>query len=231
MCNFFYKSILIGNKAKKLVIFLHGYKSCIDDLLPSVEILKKELNDTLIIIPASDMVCERNPSKLQWYPLVDIDPLKKRRDPNTSTKDIINIYNKTGERISIVSKKINNFISSIQQQYKISNKNTYIMGFSQGAMLAIYTGLSRRYKVGGVFSFAGIICGKDKLETELTSTPSVYLFHGTRDLAVQYKTLVYTKSWLKKHNIDWEAIEYEGIEHKLIEDEMLDASNIINRKI
>ena len=177
------------------------------------------------------MVCEKNPTKLQWYPLVDIDPLKKRRDPNTSTKDIINIYNKTGERISRVSKKINKFISSIQQQHKISNKNTYIMGFSQGAMLAIYTGLSRRYKVGGVFSFAGIICGKDQLEKELISTPVVYLFHGTSDLAVQHKTLAYTKSWLEKHNIDWEAIEYEGIEHKLIEDEMLDASNIINRKI
>ncbi len=229
MCNFSYKSVFTGNKPKRLVIFLHGYKSCIDDLLPSIEVLKNKLNDTLFIIPSSDMVCEKNPSKLQWYPLVDVDPLKKRRDPNTSTKDIINIYNKTGERISDVSKRINLFINSIQKEYKISNKNTFIMGFSQGAMLAIYTGLSRRYKVGGVFCFAGIICGKDKLEKELSSNPIVYLFHGTNDLAVQYKTLKYTKTWLKEHNIDWESFEYDGIEHKLIDDEMFDASDIINR--
>ena len=83
---------------------------------------------------------------------------------------------------------------------------------------------------GGVFSFAGIVCGKDMLEKELASRPGVYLFHGTSDLSVQYKTLDFTKEWLDRHDIDWEAIEYDGIEHRLIEDEMKDAAEIINRR-
>lgn len=229
MSDFLYESILIGKKPKKLVIFLHGYKSCIDDLRPYVEILKQQLDDTLVIIPSSGVECERNPQKKQWYALFDVDPLKKRRDPATSVKEIISIYNKLGDRISFVAKKINLFISSIQKQFGISNKNTFIMGFSQGAMLAIYTGLSRSYRVGGVFSLAGIICGKDMLEKELNSNPNVYLFHGTSDLAVQYKTLKYTKSWLDKHNIAWESIEYDGVEHKIIDDEMIDVAMIINK--
>ena len=69
------------------------------------------------------------------------------------------------------------------------------------------------------------------LERELSSYPNVYLFHGTNDLAVQFKTLKYTKSWLDKHNIDWEAIEYSGIEHKITDDEMIDAATIINKSI
>ena len=60
--------------------------------------------------------------------------------------------------------------------------------------------------------------------------PGVYLFHGTSDLSVQYKTLDFTKEWLDRHDIDWEAIEYDGIEHRLIEDEMKDAAEIINRR-
>ena len=229
MNDFAYQSFLIGNKAQKLVIFLHGYNSYIEDLLPFIDVLKKQLNNTLIVAPLGGEISEKNPLKKQWYALNDIDPNKKRRDPNTSVNDIIKIYNKTGDRISFVSKNINRFISNIQKEYKIKNKDTFIMGFSQGAMLALYSGLSRQYKVGGVFVFAGIVSGKDMLEKEIRSKPYVYLFHGTSDVSVQYKTLRFTKKWLNSQGIEWEAIEYDGIEHRLIDDEMLDASKIVNR--
>ena len=175
------------------------------------------------------MQSERNPLKKQWYPLMDIDPDRKRRKPETSIDDIIDIYNKTGVRISSVSKDINCFISKLQKDYNIPDYNTYIMGFSQGAMLAIYSGLTRLNKIGGVFCFAGIICGKDNLEKEISSKPDVYLFHGTSDLSVQYKTLSYTKKWLDDNDIPWEAIEYNDITHELTEEEMLDAARIINK--
>ena len=230
MSNFVYQKFFTSNKPKKLIVFLHGYNSCIEDLLPSVEGLRKRLSDAIIITPLANLVCERNPAKKQWYGLSDIDPLKKRRNIETTVNDIVDIYNKTGERISLVSKEINSFISQIQKEYNIKNKDTYILGFSQGAMLAIYSGLSRRYQVGGVFSLAGIISGKDKLKQELRSKPNVYLFHGTSDVSVQYKTLEFTKNWLDKNNIYWEAFEYEGVEHKLIDEEMSDIVEIITKK-
>lgn len=229
MSDFEFKSFVVGKKPNKLVFFLHGYTSCIEDLLPSIEILKKKLKNTIIVVPLANMQSERNPLKKQWYPLMDIDPERKRRKPETSIDDIIDIYNRTGERISNASKDINCFISKLQKDYNISDYNTYIMGFSQGAMLAIYSGLTRLNKIGGIFSFAGIICGKDDLEKEISSKPDVYLFHGTSDLSVQYKTLSYTKKWLDDNNIPWEAIEYDDITHELTEEEMLDAAKIINK--
>ena len=229
MSNFEFQSFVTGNKINKLIIFLHGYTSCIEDLLPSIEILKKHIDDAIIVAPLANMTSERNPLKKQWYALNDIDPDRMRRKSETNINDIINIYNKTGTRISCVSKEINDFISQLQKQYNVSNENTYIMGFSQGAMLAIYSGLTRKQKVGGIFSFSGIICGKDNLEKELTSKPNVYLFHGTSDIFVQYKTLEYTKKWLDDNGVSWEAIEYDNIPHELIYDEMIDAVDIINR--
>lgn len=229
MCNFNY--ITFGNEISpsRLVVFLHGYNSSIDDVAPYAKILANIINDALIIVPEAQFISERNPLKKQWYALVDVDPERKRRNPDTSTDEIIEIYNKTGKRISLVAKDINDFISILQKKYKINNKNTFLMGFSQGAMLAIYAGLTRRYKLGGIFPFSGIVCGKDELEKEMLSTPSVYLFHGTDDSFVQYKTLDFTKEWLETHAVDWEAIEYEGIDHKLIEEEMIDAAEIIGR--
>ncbi len=225
-----YKAFQSGSKVSKLIVFLHGYNGCIEDVEPFAEMLLKNLKDTLVVIPEADMQSERNPMKKQWYALLDVDPDRRRRKPETSTAEIVEIYNKTGTRISEAAKKMNAFISQLQKELKVKNKDTYIMGFSQGAMMAIYVGLTRKYELGGVFPFAGIVCGKDMLEKELASRPEIYLFHGTKDLSVQYKTLDFTKDWLDRHDIDWEAIEYDGIEHKLIEDEMEDAAEIINRR-
>ncbi|MCM1324675.1 MAG: alpha/beta hydrolase [Acetobacter sp.] len=224
-----YKTFGAENNVFKLIVFLHGYNSCIGDVEPFAEMLANKLENTLIVVPEAEMVCERNPQKKQWYALTDVDPERRRRKPETPTDEIIAIYNRTGQRISMAAKEINRFISKLQKLYGVRNKNTYIMGFSQGAMLAIFAGLTRRYKLGGVFPFAGIVCGKDVLEKEISSRPDVYLFHGTSDLAVQYKTLSFTKEWLETHGICWEAVEYDGIEHRLIEDEMEDAAEIIKR--
>lgn len=229
MSELVYKSFGATENISKLIVFLHGYNSNIADVEPYAEMLAQKLSDTLIIVPEATDVCERNPLKKQWYALTDVDPERKRRKPETSTDEIVAIYNRTGQRISKAAKTVNHFITDLQKRHHISNKNTYVMGFSQGAMLAIFAGLTRRYKLGGVFPFAGIVCGKDVLEKELSSRPDVYLFHGTSDLSVQYKTLDFTKEWLETHGISWEAVEYDGIEHKLIEDEMEDAAEIIRR--
>ena len=220
-----YKAFKSGSKVSRLIIFLHGYNSCIEDVEPFAEMLLQHLDNTLVVMPEADTQSERNPLKKQWYALVDVDPDRKRRKPETPTDEIVEIYNRTGPRISETAKKMNAFISSLQKELKIKNKDTYVMGFSQGAMLAMYVGLTRKYELGGVFPFAGIVCGKDMLEKELASRPGVYLFHGTSDLSVQYKTLDFTKEGLDRH-----AIDYDGIEHRLIEDEMKDAAEIINRR-
>lgn len=230
MSDFFYQIYGVEQNVHRLVLFLHGYNSVIEDIEPYAKMLAERLENTLVVVPLSDMQSERNPLKKQWYALLDLDPERKRRQAETPTEEIVGIYNKTGSRISAVAKRINRFLSSLQKKYNVRNKNTYIMGFSQGAMLAIYAGLTRRYELGGIFPFAGIISGKDMLEKEITSRPEVYLFHGTDDLSVQYKTLGFTKKWLEAHDVSWEAIEYEGIAHKLIEDEMIDAAEIIARQ-
>lgn len=229
MSGMVYKSFGATDNVSRLIVFLHGYNSTIADVEPYAVMLAEKLAGALIVVPEAREVCERNPLKKQWYALTDVDPERRRRKPETSTDEIVAIYNRTGQRISKAAKEINRFITALQKQYGIANKNTYVMGFSQGAMLAIFAGLTRRYKLGGVFPFAGIVCGKDTLEKELTSKPDVYLFHGTGDLSVQYKTLDFTKEWLETHGISWEAVEYDGIEHKLIEDEMEDAAEIIMR--
>ena len=229
MNDFVYQKIQNSAHPLKLVVFLHGYISYAADVLPFMHLLEEQVHDALIVVPESEMACEISQFKKQWFGLKDIDPTRQRHNPDLSVCDIINIYNKMGVHISKVASRVNRFISQMQREYGISNKNTFLMGFSQGAMLALYTGLTRRYQLGGIFSFAGVICGKDSLEKELKAKPNVYLFHGTKDGLVQYKTCAFTQKWLEDHHIVQKTFKYKDLEHKLTPEEMADAALIINQ--
>ena len=86
-----YKAFQSGSKVSKLIVFLHGYNGCIEDVEPFAEMLLKNLKDTLVVIPEADMQSERNPMKKQWYALLDVDPDRRRRKPETSTAEIVEI--------------------------------------------------------------------------------------------------------------------------------------------
>lgn len=91
-----YKAFKSGNRVSRLIIFLHGYNSCIEDVEPFAEMLLQHLDNTLVVMPEADTQSERNPLKKQWYALVDVDPDRKRRKPETPTDEIVEIYISTG---------------------------------------------------------------------------------------------------------------------------------------
>lgn len=228
MQEFKYSVIKNDGDIRKLVIFLQGYNSSVEDISPYADALLEQLQSAAIVIPVPPIVSERNPLKRHWFALSDIDPDRRRRLPATSTPEIVEIYNRAGRRISEAARRMNIFITQMQEKYRVTDENTFVIGFSQGAMLAIYTALTRPKPLGGVMPVAGIICGKDTLEKELVSRPTIYLFHGEKDISVQYKTLAFTKQWLDEHDIYWEAFEYKDLEHRLTFDEMTEAAQIIN---
>jgi phospholipase/carboxylesterase len=59
-----------------------------------------------------------------------------------------------------------------------------IMGFSQGAMISLFTGL--RHPVGprAILAFSGALVAPDSLQTEMTNRAPVLLVHGEADEAV-----------------------------------------------
>lgn len=58
-----YKAFKSGSKVSRLIIFLHGYNSCIEDVEPFAEMLLQHLDNTLVVMPEADTQSERNPLK------------------------------------------------------------------------------------------------------------------------------------------------------------------------
>ncbi len=222
---------IIGESPKKMLIFLHGYNGTVADHQYALDWFKQYLHDTVLVVPHAPEISDKDPQRFQWYGMLKYDAANRRRQPETSTAEIFAIYNAAATEIDACAKMINNFIDTMQQQYHIDNAHTFLCGFSQGAMLTIYTALTRSSELGAAFALSGLVAGTDLLAYKIHSRPSLYMFHGRDDMKVQYKTLEESEKWLKMHNIPLKIETYADLTHHMSEEEIIRICEIINRRL
>ena len=213
----------------KLVIFLHGYNGTIADHQYAIDLLREKLKDAIIIVPQAPQISDKNPQKNQWFGMLKYDSDGKRTKPETSIADIFAIYNSAADDVQNCAAFINDFIDEMQKKFSCNNNQTYLIGFSQGAMLTVYTALSRLKPLAGAFSLSGLVAGADLLAENIKSQPPLDLFHGQDDMKVQYKTLAESVNWLEKHDIHPVVKSYPDLAHKICEAEIEEIAQVINR--
>lgn len=223
-----YKCGKCGENPKKLVIFIHGYNGSPEAIHYAIQWLIESLEDAVVVVPRAPYSCEKNAENLQWLSFFKSDPEIKFRNPTTPTYEIFEIFNRLADDFSQVAATMNEFIDEQQHLWNVTDENTYLVGFSQGAMISIYTALIRRQKLGGCISVAGIIPGKDKLAGEIVSYPPFLLLHGRDDTTVQFKTVSETQNWLRNHGINFEFFDFVGLAHRMNKEEIEKAADFIN---
>ncbi|MBP5352497.1 MAG: dienelactone hydrolase family protein [Alphaproteobacteria bacterium] len=222
-----YLSHQIG-QPRKLVVFLHGYNGSIADHQYAIDWLLKKVDNAVVITPQAPEICDKNPEKFQWFGMIKYDPDRRRSLGETSIADILAIYNAPREIIDDRAAKINQFIDAMQDKFHIDDEQTYLIGFSQGAMLTIYTALTRTHQIGAAFALSGLVAGTELLQHRIQSRPPLYMYHGKNDMKVQYKTLPFSLQWLQEHQIEVTARTYDGLDHRMLEDELTDIATRIN---
>ncbi len=224
-----YDVYLRGENPQNLVIFLQGYNGTIATHQYAIDWLTEALENAVLIIPHAPEISDKNPERRQWFGMLKYDAENKRTLPETSTAEIFAVYNQTAAEIDRCAASINEFIDSMQKIYNITDSHTYLCGFSQGAMLTIYTALTRRQALGGAFVLSGLVAGADLLATKICSRPPLYLFHGRDDLKVQFKTLAQSEKWLRSHEIVPQVRIYDDLAHKMTADEMAEIASVIKQ--
>ena len=223
--NKYYKT---GEKTEKLVVFIHGYNGTPEAIDYALQWLLENVKNAVIVVPRAPHVCEKDAENLQWLSFYQVDPQARFRNPEVSTAEIFDIFDALAPSFAKVAGEMNVFVDEMQQQFGIDDKNTYIMGFSQGAMLTLYTALSRKNKISGAVMIAGIIAGRPLLEQDMRSKPKILLLHGQEDTTVQFKTLPHTLLWLEEHGLKYECHTYPNLAHRMLEEEMRQAGRFIN---
>ena len=128
-----------GSSTKFLVFFLHGWGSDGNDLIQIGEIWKSKLLDTTFIAPNGPEVCGGNPHGRQWFDILSNNNVEALKGLHQSYLDL------------------KSFIGTYLKKYKLADNKYFLVGFSQGTMLAIYTSL--REKLLGVVGYSGAFLG------------------------------------------------------------------------
>ncbi|WP_196260686.1 alpha/beta hydrolase [Pelagibacterium limicola] len=152
--------------ARQLVVLLHGYGSDGRDLIALGQYWRDSFPDAVFVAPNAHEVCGGNPFGYQWFPL-DLE------------RDISRLVGADTAR-----PVIEQFLADLWAQTGLAPEDTVLIGFSQGAMMALDTGLRLPKPLKGLIAFSGMVIAPERLRGEIASKPPVLLIHGDMDEVV-----------------------------------------------
>lgn len=199
-----------GNKPKRLVIILHGLGANGDNLIDIAKVMNRFIQDTHFIAPNAPFPYDYQPKMYyQWFSLED-----------RSSKKML-------EGAKTAEKFLNEFIDHQLHRFNLKEKDLIVIGFSQGAMIALHTCLRRKNPLALVVGFSGALIGPEVLSYEIKSKPKVLLLHGNDDEVVPVSSIHIAEKCLKANNVPVEAYTFDNIGHSISEEGFVKAVDTI----
>ena len=158
-------------QAKQVVVFLHGYGADGADLLSLSDPLGPHMPATAFYAPDAPEPCKGNPFGRQWFPI-------PRFDGSTEAQS------RAGRDAAAAD--LNGFIDHILAAEALTADRLVLLGFSQGAMMALHIAPRRDAPVAGVVAISGRLIDPMALRAEAKVKPEVMLIHGDRDDVVPF---------------------------------------------
>ncbi len=149
--------------AKKLVILFHGYGSNGADLAGLAQAWAPDFPDVAWASPDAPEPVPGAPGGYQWFPISRLD----------------SVAMESGVRSAHASAE--HFVKSELNRWALTPSDLVIVGFSQGTMMALHTGLRRETAPAGILGYSGALAGPERLKDEMTAKPPILLIHGDRD--------------------------------------------------
>lgn len=188
-----------GIPIKKCVIFLHGLGANGENLIDLAHLWAPHLQNTAFLSPNAPFPYETSDflssTGFQWFDL-------KSQDPKLLENGI-----------QIAFPYLSTYIDEIIEFFSLSSQDLALVGFSQGAMMALAMGLWRRPSLGGIVSYSGGIFSYKPLPP--TKPPPLCLVHGTQDMVVLPETFFKSISFLEKNDIPTESHLLDGLSHTI----------------
>jgi len=171
------------------VIVLHGWGAPGDDLVPLAEALARP--GVRFFVPAAPLP-EVGGGRAWWH----LDP--ETRPPHAHTDALDAAFQPTPEVISARG-AVQDLIATIVDRH--APATVALVGFSQGAMLALDVALAGSPGVDSVVAMSGVLLvdSVPALTTPRAARPRLLLAHGRQDPVVPFAAGVRAKELLEKH--------------------------------
>jgi len=149
--------------AKELVVLLHGLGADGADLIDLAPSWAQALPHAVFVAPHAPTPYAEAGYGRQWFSLWD------------RSADAI------AEGADIAQEWLDPFID--RELERLGLTDYALMGFSQGAMMALHVGLRRKHPPRAILAFSGRLIAPDRL-VEATGHPPILLVHGEDDAVV-----------------------------------------------
>lgn len=192
-----------GRKPDSIVVLIHGYGANGEDLLALGSAWASLLPNTLFVAPDGPDESEVNPNGNQWFGLGDWDPAQKLTEIQIArmVKDI-----------QTLTPSFNRYLDELLKTYELPPEKLALVGFSQGAMVALHLALHRP-QCAGVIAYSGAFLD-DPQETKIAHPP-VLLIHGQDDQLLPPLFSEVAEEHLKALHVPVILVVLPGLEHAI----------------
>ena len=202
-----------GFEIKNAIILLHGYGGDGKDISMLSLNWKRHMPNTVFICPNGHEPCAINPTGYQWFDL---------------TKEDSEYILKQSIKAEDVLKK---FIVEVKQEFKLSNNQICLSGFSQGCMMSLNVGLTSEENFSCIVGFSGKIIDQTNLKKRIKNNTQILLIHGDADQIVSSTHLLEAKDFFLRENINIETHLIKNCGHHIPIEASSIALNYILKKI
>ena len=202
-----------GFEIKNAIILLHGYGGDGKDISMLSLNWKRHMPNTVFICPNGHETCAINQTGYQWFDLTKEDD-EYILDQSIKAEEVL--------------KK---FINEVKKEFKLSNHQICLSGFSQGCMMSLNVGLTSIEKFSCIVGFSGKIINKKDLKNRIKNETETLLIHGEDDQIVPSIHLLEAKDFLIRNNIKVDTLLIKNCDHHIPIEASSTALKFILKKI
>lgn len=182
-----------GGQAKQLFLLFHGVGAAPDDLVPLGQILAQQFPDSAVVSVQAPDDCPYS-SGFQWYSV----------DGATDEQ--------RAERTAQALPLFQQIVQQWQQAFAVSADATALVGFSQGAIMALASTQSTPRLAARIVALSGRF---NPLPSAAPEQCTVHLIHGKQDAVIPYAHTVYAAERLVSLDADVTADVIPFVGHEI----------------
>ena len=183
-----------GGAPQQLVVLCHGIGADGHDLIGLAPGWGPALPHALFASPDAPEPNDHAPMGRQWFSTGD-------RTPATLAAGV-----------ATAAIALNGFIDAELERRALPADAYALMGFSQGAMTALYTGIRRLVPPRAILAYSGALVAPERL-AEATARPPILLVHGEADPTVPVERSRLAEHALRDAGFEVETLYVPRLEH------------------
>jgi phospholipase/carboxylesterase len=155
-----------GQPPREVIVFLHGLGSNGAIIDPLRSRLQSSFPRALIAAPDAPEPNPLGPDARQWWAHTDFKPRS------------------LAAGVKRAAPALNRFLDTVLAATALGDDRLVLVGFSQGATLALHAGLTRRKRVGAVLAYSGVLAEKALPHRAFCRKPKVMVMCGVEDMII-----------------------------------------------